>query len=235
MTRTKEELAEAYVKYGTLSKVAEHYEVCLESIRKQFIYYGLEYKKRKFHSVDDSFFSTDNELSYYWAGFLAADANVDKIRNRVTLRLAQKDLEHLKIFRNTIKSTHPINLQTQVDDRPGFITGTYYSCSVRVSSKQMKDDLARFNVVPEKSLTYEYPKLNPEFERHFIRGLIDGDGWVRNSTIGLCGTEKEVKAVFDHLQSKLNIARGWTKIRSNGLCIFGFNHMEDRKKIRSRY
>ena len=42
---------------------------------------------------------------------------------------------------------------------------------------------------------------------HFIRGLIDGDGWVssKSHSIGLCGTEKIVIQLRDILVKKLNV------------------------------
>lgn len=42
---------------------------------------------------------------------------------------------------------------------------------------------------------------NPELERHYIRGIIDGDGWIREtqSGFGVCGSYEVVSYIKDYI------------------------------------
>lgn len=48
------------------------------------------------------FENIDNEEKAYWLGFLYADGSVGSTDYRVELGLAEKDLEHIKKFKNFI-------------------------------------------------------------------------------------------------------------------------------------
>lgn len=53
-----------------------------------------------------------------------------------------------------------------------------WKSEIIITSKQMVEDLKRFNIVPRKSLIYTFPewmKTHP-LKHHFIRGYNDGDG-----------------------------------------------------------
>jgi hypothetical protein len=56
---------------------------------------------------------------------------------------------------------------------------SYDSCSFTITSKKMKNDLRKHNVLSQKSMK-EKPdyNLNNDLIRHYIRGFIDGDGWI---------------------------------------------------------
>lgn len=54
-----------------------------------------------------------------------------------------------------------------------------------LSDRGLVQDLARFGIVPNKSLTLQPPKLLPEEEKYIpyiIRGIIDGDGCIYKTT-----------------------------------------------------
>lgn len=76
-----------YKELGTLTKVSEFFDVSLESLRQFFIENNLLYKKRGKYECNDSFFSIPSEKSFYWAGFIAADGNVEKGSNRIKIEL----------------------------------------------------------------------------------------------------------------------------------------------------
>jgi hypothetical protein len=53
------------------------------------------------------------------------------------------------------------------------------SYSIQASSKNVVSDLSNYNIVPRKSLIYEFPENLPqEFLKDFIRGYIEGDGCI---------------------------------------------------------
>lgn len=117
-------------------------------------------------------FSDYTPESCYWAGFLAADGNVDS-KGRVRLMLKYDDISHLEKFRAFMGSTHTI----------GSNTTLYNRCSFEFTSKEICEVLdLNFNIIPNKSLAYAFPKSIPDkLLNHFIRGYFDGDGSVCES------------------------------------------------------
>jgi hypothetical protein len=176
---TKEEIVAAYAIHKTLEKTGAVFEVGIETLRKYFINHSIEYTKRQKYDCNHNFFSTDTEASFYWAGFIAADGNVEKGSNRIKLEIKLDDYIHLEKFKIAIESTCPIRIVEAFEDRPAFKDEIYYSCKIRFNSEQMVKDLLRFGIKANKSKDYDIPDwlfLHPMFN-HFLRGLIDGDGW----------------------------------------------------------
>lgn len=56
---------------------------------------------------------------------------------------------------------------------------------------QVTDFLCSLGLTPAKSRTIEWPSIPSELEPDFVRGVLDGDGWVSKSTkrraVGFCG------------------------------------------------
>ena len=127
--------------------------------------------KRKY-SVNDTFFKTPNLLNCYYAGFIAADGNINKERNLLSIGLSAKDENWLKTFQNDIEYNGKIR---QVIDRNKFKIS-----SLAITSQCICNDLFyNFNVTPRKSLTLQPPKLEEEeLINSFICGYIDGDGTI---------------------------------------------------------
>lgn len=120
-----------------------------------------------------------NEKVEYWLGFMMADGNVFK--QRITVRVHKKDIDHIAEFANFCGVR-----------REPTIRGN--ECYITFSSKPMVDDLAKWGIVPNKSLVCEaHPELSKS--RHFWRGVVDGDGCLRFSNkypvirLG-CGSKK---------------------------------------------
>jgi len=44
----------------------------------------------------------------------------------------------------------------------------------------MVKDLAKLGITENKSLTVEFPDVPNEYLPHFLRGVIDGDGWIQD-------------------------------------------------------
>ena len=49
-----------------------------------------------------------------------------------------------------------------------------------INSKEIKKDLEKLGILTNKSLTLPFPDVPKEFLPSFVRGVIDGDGWVQN-------------------------------------------------------
>ena len=191
---------------------------------------------KRIYDCNDHFFSEDNEKSFYWAGFIAADGNIEKYKPRLTISLSSIDRQHLEKFKNDLSFSGKIFDIIREDKRINF-NKKYNSSYIRITSRQIINDLSRFNITSNKSKTYQFPEHLSDNKniRHFIRGIIDGDGWiyknVGSSTIGLSGTLSCVNFIFNFLKDKLQINNGIIFERKDGLNIMRFTKTKDNTKI----
>ncbi|GAK06874.1 LAGLIDADG family homing endonuclease [Geomicrobium sp. JCM 19038] len=56
---------------------------------------------------------------------------------------------------------------------------TRTTATLLINSKKIKNDLGSLGVLPNKSLTVQFPNVPDKFLPSFIRGVVDGDGWVQ--------------------------------------------------------
>ena len=130
---------------------------------------GLIFRK---HTVDQNFFDEFNENSAYILGYIFADGNVSWNPKRgyysVTITASEKDRNHLENIRKILSSTKPLLYSPKTK-----------SYRLIINSKKMCRDLIWMGVIPKKSLSVRFPKIPVQHLRHFIRGVIDGDGNVR--------------------------------------------------------
>ena len=127
--------------------------------------------------VNEAAFSSITEASAYWAGFLMADGSVcvRQYSSYVSLSLSEKDGLHIEKFRDFLQSGHAIKT----------IAGKGFANShpiqrFTVASRRLVEDLGRFGVIPNKTHTATASVL--ENDRHFWRGVVDGDGGLFYST-----------------------------------------------------
>jgi len=134
-------------------------------------------KKYKFN---EAFFDVITPESAYWIGFLMADGSISQIKTHanggitpyVTLKLQLADLEHLKKYRKSIDSTHPISVYK---DKEG-----HRSCRLGFSAKKLAATLAQYGVLPRKSISATI-RGGLEYNKDVWRGIIDGDGSLGNN------------------------------------------------------
>jgi hypothetical protein len=71
----------------------------------------------------------------------------------------------------------------------------------------MVKDLVALGVTERKSLTVRLPPMSDEMFPHFLRGLIDGDGCVRNDVVGvsITGSTYLIPEVVERLSKILGI------------------------------
>lgn len=128
--------------------------------------------------LDETVFDEINEESAYWIGFLMADGNISK--NKLALHLQKDDEEHLIKFKQFLGSGH------KIIDVPST-----KSKRLAVSSKILINKLATYNIIPNKTYVAT-PPSNLAFNKHFWRGVIDGDGCIgfsnRSTYIRLIGS-----------------------------------------------
>lgn len=156
--------------------------------------------------VNRDFFNTFNEASLYVAGFIAADGSVSD--NNIEFGLARKDHDQLELIKKLMGSEHPIR---------DVIYNGYEQSRLSIGSLALLKDLEKFNIVPNKSLTYEMPEwlINYEQAHHFLRGYTDGDGCWRifkskrseylTAAFKILGTQKFIDSFLEILQKNCAI------------------------------
>ena len=139
-------------------------------------------------SLNQSIFSEITPNSAYWVGFLMADGGI--CNTTISLSLAITDIFHILKFKAFMGAGQKV-----IKSKPKTF-GKYIDkgqVGISVHSSTMVDDLSTFGVVPRKSKTASVKIL--EFNPHFWRGVIDGDGCIgmmrkEYPTLELVGSEQ---------------------------------------------
>ncbi len=218
-TIDKSEIIKKYKELNSLQKLGEFYGISGEGLRAYIPQELLVANRMSKIACNEAFFSVDNELSFYYAGFLAADGCLklkDGKYKQVQFTLAAADGEEVRKFARAIEYASDISdyYTKQCDKYGGQLSRTH----LEISSDQIFDDLSRFGLTPRKSLTYQMPEWLPQHQlfHHFLRGYFDGDGgvWIVkprvNRTIkqvytNICGTKEFLEQVEQVLDEKLSI------------------------------
>ena len=191
------------------------------------------------YTHDEDFFSRDTRESFYWAGFIAADGCITEDSRRVkkktlAIKLARKDESHLREFKKAIKYTGKIFRHYELSQKDGR---KLYRSQLRItiSKSNVAYALARFNIIPRKSLIYTFPewlKKHP-LVGHFIRGYFDGDGCAsidKKSKTGtellalsFCGTEKFLNICQEVIMENCDIKTERTIKKHSGVFVLRFH------------
>lgn len=146
-------------------------------ISKTTVLYHIEHtrptKRDKIYEVDSLFFNKiDTEEKAYWLGLMYADGSVGSTELSITLNLTDEGL--VKGFKKSLKAEHPIKHL----ERSKLNSKWKDSFTLKVNDPQLHVDLIKHGCIPNKTDKVSYPELREDLNRHFIRGLFDGDGSV---------------------------------------------------------
>ena len=150
---------------------------------------------------ENMFERIDTEEKAYWLGFLFADGSMsNKKRASLELSLQLSDSSHIEKFIKFLQC-----------DR--FVKTDNFRCRFSVSSKKIYNDLTLLGCTSTKSFTIQFPKLNSDLIRHFIRGYFDGDGSIVKSkkedmyytSVSLCsGSSDFIKQIIIEFNQHTN-------------------------------
>ena len=169
--------------------------------------YNNKIRKRK---VDLNYFKIiDSPKKAYIIGLFIADGSVDK--SGYGFQLTSKDYSQVSLFKKALKSEHKICEVNNFDKRTNK---TYKRYNIHICSKQMTQDLMNLGIFNNKSFDCEMPKIDKKYFWHFLRGLIDGDGWIIDNgdgrvKVGIIATENITNYIKSYLESF-----GFSKIKS---------------------
>lgn len=165
----------------SIKEIVENTKISKSTITKIAKNNNIELKSAKKYLCDEFYFENINkDDKSYWLGFLFADGYVRMYKGRsaeLRLKLSILDKNHIELFKNTIKSTHPIK---DIDSALFYNNKKSISkCSTfSINNKKIVTDLFKIGCVNKKSMIINFPDINKEYFRHFIRGYFDGDGCI---------------------------------------------------------
>ena len=134
--------------------------------------------------VNEEFFNViDSEIKAYLLGFITADGTINDSRKTSILQV------HV-----SIKDDYIIEL---LEAYVGCTIKTYYtdtSAAFRTTNQKICDSLSKYGIHPRKTgnETLCNDVLYGNFGNAYIRGLIDGDGWICNTLINNFSYRKNV-------------------------------------------
>ncbi len=166
--------------------------------------------KRRFR-VDAAVFDAITEEAAYWLGFLYADGRV-LVKNGqrpegLRVVLARRDKQHLVKLRSFLKSDSPI-----VPSLSQIGGSTYQQSALSVYSTELAKRLMELGIVPRRATgNSDLPRIPGALAVHFLRGLFDGDGYIKRDmrvdfalsgwAFGVCGNLKTIVYVEKYARS----------------------------------
>jgi hypothetical protein len=138
----------------------------------------------------DYFASIDTPEKAYALGFLIADGHVTKDGYKIQVSVKEADGEILRAIAADIGCDAPLTVMINRYDGSRMLR-------LLLCGKKLTSDLHALGVHHDKSKTATYPSIPPGLERHLIRGLWDGDGYVGKRMFDLVGTPALLEGVVE--------------------------------------
>ena len=143
----------------------------------------------------------DNEEKAYWLGFIVADGYLNINKHMLRIKLGNRDRSHLIKFIKFVGGNEEM-LKSEIHSETG--NENFY---VSLYSKEVMNDLLSLGVEQAKSGKEKVCNIDKKYYRDFIRGLWDGDGFIREnlSGIGLVGSEEVLAFVQNYFNDSLGV------------------------------
>ncbi len=179
----EEEIVNKYKENVALMDLVREYNINRCVIQTMLKKYGIKLRKRTVsYNYDIHAFDKLTPESCYWAGFIAADGNLRKNRNALSIKLSIVDKEHLEKFARFIKFQGKIQVE-----EPICLSPLKQYCKISICGEFLPNALLKnFKITPQKTYTIQPPDLPDELMTHYIRGYFDGDGSISGTKRPTC-------------------------------------------------
>ncbi|MHB8153596.1 MAG: hypothetical protein ACYDG3_11130, partial [Bacillati bacterium] len=162
------------------------------------------------------------------------DKSHKSLRLSIMLGAVKDGENHLKKFKSDIKAENNIThvkkerkiLNKKNNKEYIYVQDAY---AITITSNKLCNDLIKYGVTPRKSLTLRHYDVRLDLQRHYYRGLIDGDGHISvykkwkyfdiynyGFAIGLSGAYDIVSSFQQFLVNNLGNKYKDMKISKNG-------------------
>ena len=163
---------EFIINHRMVKDIAQEFGVSIGSIEQYLKRYGIKRGNIKYR-LNEAKLDTTNPIFMYYCGLISTDGYMDKAVNRVSLRCSNLGCD--RVFEK-IK---------EYLEWEGSIT-KYRKCyDITPTSTKLKEILISVGVSPLGKIHNEFPKefYSQDCARMFFRGLLDGDGNVREKGV----------------------------------------------------
>lgn len=237
---TQKEIIKMYQNEGfTISFLSKKYHCRTEAIKNVLILNQIPIKKSGNcvnRTLKENFFEDINtEEKAYFLGLFFADGSVvlDKSGKRspmISIALKLSDIKIIEKFKEVLNLSSAL----RYDKREGKET-----VGIGFRNEKMANDLSKYGIIPQKTyLTKKLPKVPESLERHFLRGLLDGDGSIYQETksqkyrIDFCSCHKSICEDFRSRCNKfLNIQNNNVAANYGSAYHIRFNAQEQVKQL----
>lgn len=206
---------------------------------------GSTHRDTKNKDFDDNYFENiDTENKAYFLGLIYSDGNVREHNGGYFLNIELKREDKYILE----KLSEELNCGNKIRDRDRKTNfgDSHMSSFTSCNSKKIFDDLARFNIVPDKShQTKSFKNIEKYIPqnliKHFLRGVIDGDGTISKryattqNAIAVYQNEIEFCYDFDKLLKTSikneNLKENIIMNKWNGVYSLRYRRIDDIKEI----
>ena len=177
---------------GWVSKTLKEYGIEKRSASDQN-------RNRFGYTLNKDAFDTDfsDEASSYFLGFILADGSLSMDRLSVTIK--QEDGYILKKLQEFLGMNYGYRESSVFDKRT---LKRYYRATLGLKDAKIISDLNAQNIFKNKSAEEKLPNIDWRSNRHFWRGVVDGDGHVKAlncapAVLVLVGSEEIVNGFIE--------------------------------------
>lgn len=174
---------------------------------------GIKFRRGSLkYSVNENFFKVWSKKMAYILGFTFADGNIYK--TSLGWDIQKRDIDLLQKINKAIESNYPISQRRN-------------SYRLRISNHVFVKGAIDKGLLPKKYMRKIFPRIPKHLIRHFIRGYLDGDGWIVHRTgrneidLGfVCGNRYFLEDIEKELEISIGVVsrvRGKTKITPRGI------------------
>lgn len=157
----------------------------------------LVHRSKQIRKYDARFFSTINTREKaYLLGLFVADGSLGVRTSTGVLSefyFVSMDRQLVEMFKDCLVFDGSIGIRKD--------SGAFY---IAIGNKKLGNDLVALGIRNDKSSSAVYPNILSSLDSHFIRGVLDGDGWVTYQTarngskhlaFGIVGTKTLIEEI----------------------------------------
>ena len=145
------------------------------------------------HKVNEHFFKVWSDEMAWVLGLFVTDGHVNKSTH--SIYFSQKDERILKLIAKYMDAEYVLTPFGKTKTTPTIV----------INSREIKEDLEQLGITANKSLTLKFPPVPERFLPSFIRGVMDGDGYVEPRGYYMPITS----ASIDFSNALLSIFKSW--------------------------
>lgn len=168
---------------------------------------GSDQNRNRFgYTLNKNAFDVDfsDEESSYFLGLILADGSLSM--DRLSLTIKREDGYILKRLQ-TLYNHNSYLRKSEVFDKRTL--KTYYRATLCVKDAKIIRDLNKQNILKNKSAEEKLPNIDWKTNRHFWRGVVDGDGHVNASgkpaVLTLVGSEEVINGFIDFSEHNVGL------------------------------